>query len=963
MLRPGTKGLSLRVKAIGITVTVTAISLLVVATIGLLQLHEQVTAEQQRAADSVALGFARAAELAMAVRDTHELTRLANSFLRDEKVLFIAASGPHGETLATAVRNRYAWEVYQHRHAGTLDCALGRQNVERSVESNEFSDDPATADAVASAAPKATATAPAGQVVVGISTADAKLMQQHQTRLMAVYTVLAALIGALILSISLGSWMTRLTRLSHASKSISEGDFSVAVNDRHADEIGQLAQSFDAMGSALRERDAKLREFTDTLQDQVKQRTADLQTALTAAEAASRAKSLFLANMSHELRTPLNGVIGMVDLLLAAQPSGTQRRYCEIAKTSARSLLDLINDILDFSKIEAGKLELEHRDFDVQGVVEGVVQMLGERAEKKKLELACKVSQDVPRLAAGDETRLRQVLVNLATNAIKFTDRGEVVVEASLQSQTATHSVVRFSVRDSGIGIPPERRDRLFKSFSQVDASTTRKFGGTGLGLAISQRIVEMMGGQIGVESEVGSGSTFWFTATLEKRQPTRTAPHESAFDPRGLRALVVDDNSTNREILQTQLQSWSLKPETADNARTAIEMLRRAAGQGQPYRFAILDMHMPDVDGAELAQQIKADPAISRTLLISLSSICDTMQSGAMNRMGFAAWLSKPALPSQLYNAIVDSLAATMPDLAPAAEPASQQLADGTGGTPDLSGVRVLLAEDNEINRIVAGELLAQAGCLCKVAENGREALEMALSGDHEVILMDCQMPEMDGFEATRQIRAAEAAAGGSGRRPIIALTANAIKGDRELCLAAGMDDYVTKPIDPQELFKALARFAGRAGRAAAAPAALLPSDSMPAVAPAPAPVAGLVNPPVDVESLRQRCMGNRKIAAKALGKFDATVTQDLASLAASVREGDAKAAAAAAHKIKGASANISAEAIRKTCAALETLLRDNQLQQTQAALDELEREMVRFRQYVSTAMAQLTPNEAVTP
>ena len=641
--------------------------------------------------------------------------------------------------------------------------------------------------------------------------------------------------------------------------------------------------------------------------------------------------------MSHELRTPLNGVIGMVDLLLAASPNTQQARYCEIAKSSARSLLELINDILDFSKIEAGKLELDATDFDLHNVIESVVQMLGERAEQKKLELLCGVGADVPQIVNGDPMRLRQVILNLMSNAIKFTEKGEVVVDAALESQTHSHAVVKFSVKDSGIGIPRHRLDRLFQSFSQVDASTTRKFGGTGLGLAISQRIAEMMGGQIGVESEEGRGATFWFTACFAKRSVPLAMRREPRADPRGLRALAVDDNMTNREILHAQLQSWSLRADVADSANQAMQMLRAAAGEGRPYKVAILDMHMPKVDGLQLAKEIKEDPATRDVILISLSSISSPLAPSTMSALGFSACLTKPALPSQLYNAIIDSLSTT--------DQAAAAVAPAKTAPPKLPGVQVLLAEDNEVNRLVASELLQLAGCGCTMVVNGREAVDAALRTSYDVILMDCQMPELDGFEATRLIRETEKTDPAKPHRQIIALTANAIKGDRELCLAAGMDGYVTKPIDPAELFRTIAALPCRQNAwrhlIASAPQSEV---SAPAEILQPASTTGSTEPPIDVTSLRQRCMGNRKIAAKALSKFDSSVPQDVLALDESVRRGDAKAVAAAAHKIKGAAANISAEGLRTISAELEKLAKEDALSQTEESLAQLHKEVERL-------------------
>jgi two-component system sensor histidine kinase/response regulator len=956
MLQKSVLKLSLRAKATGLSLVITTLSLVVVAITGIIQIRAQIKAEQLRSADAVAMGMARAAELPLTVGDRQELTRLATSFLRDDNILFVAAYGKGDAPLGLAVRDQGAWAAYQRHAADAARCVVGQRPVVGSAPTDEFAGD-VDSDPTAASTPKPSAPVAkeVGHVVVGLSTAPTVLAEIRQIRLTIAATSLAAVLGGAVLYLSLSAWLRRLQRLAAASVTMAEGDFNQSLTDLHDDEIGSLARSFEEMRLTLRERDRKLQKFTDTLQEQVKQRTADLETAMLAAEEASRTKSLFLANMSHELRTPLNGVIGMVDLMLAAEPNMQQRRYCDVAKSSARALLELINDILDFSKIEAGKLELDSTVFDLHGLIESVATVFGERAEKKNLELVCGMGGNLPAMVSGDPVRLRQVLTNLVSNALKFTERGEVVINAAVEEQMPGHAVVRFSVKDSGIGIPPDRVARLFRSFSQVDASTTRKFGGTGLGLAISHRIVEMMGGQIGVDSVEGKGSTFWFTARLEKSNAARPGRRETKVDPRGLRVLAVDDNNTNREILRSQLESWSLRASVACSARQAMQMMRDAVRMGDAYRFAILDMHMPETDGAELARQIKSDPALRGVILISLSSIGDHVTAQMMEQLGFARCLTKPAVPSFLYDSIIDCLAAETPrgrrdDWGiPQAPPATR-----------LDGALCLLAEDNEINQMVAAELLQQAGAVCEIAGDGRKALESALAKRFDFILMDCQMPEMDGFEATRGIREAEAEAGNGYRRVIIALTANAIKGDRELCLAAGMDGYVTKPIDPAELIRTILSLVPAlqtGGKAAASAVAEKPNPEKTGAMPQPvAATSDARCVPIDVVSLQRRCMGNRKLAVKALTKFETLVNADLESLREGIRSGNAKSVAASAHKIKGSAGNVSAEEVRRIASDLEMLGKEDQLENAQASLEQLQAEVDRFRQYLSSAVADLS-------
>jgi signal transduction histidine kinase/DNA-binding response OmpR family regulator len=557
----------------------------------------------------------------------------------------------------------------------------------------------------------------------------------------------------------------------------------------------------------------------------IKVAEAAAEAAAAAAEAANAAKSDFLANMSHEIRTPLNGVVGMVDLLQATALSGQQGRYTQVIRSSSDTLLSLINDILDFSKIEAGKMELDEVDFDLNETVEEVATLLAQKAAAKGLEVACDVEPAVPTRLRGDADRLRQVLTNLVNNAIKFTASGEVVVRVSPAAEPPVGDgiVIRFAVSDTGIGIPPDRLDRLFKSFSQVDASTTRRFGGTGLGLAISKQLVELMGGRIGVQSEAGKGSTFWFTAVL--RRPATAAPEVPApAGPHSLsdrRLLVADANPTQRRILQNQLMAWGARVSTAATGEAAVELLRTEAAGGRPFAAAVVDADLPDLTGAALASAVRAVEALRPLPLILTCGPRATVDPADAARHGFTAGLPKPVRQSHLFDAVMAAVVVTPP--AQAALPVV-----ATPVVPEVrttAGARILLVDDMEVNQFIAGEILARSGYSCDLANNGREAVEAVARRSYELVLMDCQMPEMSGFEAAAAIRAREQQAGADGGRvPIIALTANALKGDRERCVAAGMDDYLTKPLNPAQLIQTIAArigpgtppAAGEAARAA---------------------------------------------------------------------------------------------------------------------------------------------------
>ena len=888
--------------------------------------HREITARYQDLVNTgltTATVIAQSSEYSIYTENQDSLRRIIAGFQASPDIAYVAVFGKQSKilleqtfgtalTLPTTLRSRlpasgkivFEDVVLQPGGASYIDIMV--PVVGRQVSSS----DPLFLESTAASSQ----TVVIGYVQLGLS--QVRLQENLQQFVLTTgFVVVIVLLVGLVLALVLTRNITGpIQTLVEATGLIAEGRFDVDVAVHTSDEVNQLAGAFNRMTAQLRISQKQIQEYQQGLEDKVAERTRQLETALQdahrltdEAQAASRAKSQFLANMSHEIRTPMNGVLGMTELLLAATQDGRQRHLTETIQRSGEALLAVINDILDFSKIEAGKLQLEQLDFDVQDTVEDAVELFATPAQHKGLELTCHLAGSFQRALRGDPVRLRQALLNLLGNAVKFTAQGEIRVLVEAVAETAEAVTLRFAVQDSGIGIPPLAQARVFEAFSQADGSTTRRFGGTGLGLTIVKELVALMQGQIGVESRPGEGSTFWFTAVFPRQAGAAESAAPEASTLRDQRILVVDDTATNREILDEHLRSWGATPTLTASGAGALACLHAALDADQPFDLAILDLHMPEMDGLMLAQAIRNKKAWAGLRLLMLTSV--GYDAGGPDVSNVDSWVTKPIRKTMLYQALLGLTRANS-----SVTPSLDHIQAPAGAPARINPLNVLLVEDTPVNREVAIGMLELLGHRVDVAENGQEAVDATTHKPYDIVLMDCQMPVMDGFAATGAIREREHSGDSTKRLAIIALTAHAVEGDRERCLAAGMDDYLTKPFTLQQLQDLLARWA--------------PGTPNPIGAPSgenhPAPTTQSVIDETAWQAIRALQRPDRpNLLHKTLTLYLAHSQSLMDQFQQALTQQDLSAAQIATHTLKSSSAQLGAQHLAELCKEVEAACR----------------------------------------